>query len=446
MQDTCYVCSDQETKNNKFIDAKVCLCKGTIKMHWTCYYELLKQSAKCSICNITYLMNLGTIDKLTGKDFKIYNFNNIDNDLFVSRRTLIKYLMDMNMFDKSLYLIHTVSQRKFYSSEGKLMIEAEFINDIPNGKWKSFYDSGILKEKGTFDNGLKHGYWKTYYDRSGYIKSEGNYNHGKQTGTWKEYHESNGKLEMECIYINDRKEGIYKKYFPSGSIESEGTYMPVTKSWSIQNQSIQYEYYDSLGKIKKITKWKGVIRKEKNYNLDGSVRIEIWYSLAVRGSPRAVYAKFYHKCGKLRSKGPLKELSNKIKTHGHWKYYYESGALKEEGPYVNGLAEGHWKYYYESGALQKEGPYVNGLAEGHWKYYYESGALQKEGPRLNSSAEGHWKYYYESGALKEEGPRLNSSAEGHWKYYYESGALKEEGLYTNGDKTGKWIKYSYSEY
>jgi antitoxin component YwqK of YwqJK toxin-antitoxin module len=50
-------------------------------------------------------------------------------------------------------------------------------------------------------------------------------------------------------------------------------------------------------------------------------------------------------------------------------YYYESGDLMCEIPYVNGERHGIAKEYYESGALEWEIPYVNEKEHGVEKHY-----------------------------------------------------------------------------
>lgn len=415
--DNCYVCFDQETKDNKYMNVKACLCKGTIKVHWSCYLELLNISKKCSICNLKYQLDIDVTrtDDNNSKEVPSHILQYLNSDE-PTKKAIAKFLLNLYR-EHSICLVKTVCYKKFYSINGTLIKEGELINDIPNGKWKFYYESGCLKEKGIYDNGLRHGYFKFYYDGSGHIKEEGNYKNNKKDGFWKTYHET-CKLQLECNYINDMKDGSYKEYDYDGRILEEGIYIICGRSNFTSNQT-SYEYYDS-GKIKKITKITGgiqSIRKEKHFNEEGILSHEIWqrgFSLAF---DKWIYWKTYHPNGNLKSKGPLKYVNDKIKRHGPTKYYYESGGIEEEGWLINGERHGHWKTYYESGTLKDEGPYDHGIFNGYWKEYYESGALKEEGPYVNGTGNGHWKIYYESGALKEEGPYVNGIASGIWKEY-----------------------------
>jgi len=101
------------------------------------------------------------------------------------------------------------------------------------------------------------------------------------------------------------------------------------------------------------------------------------------------------------------------------KTYYESGALCDEIPYVNGKRHGIKKCYYASGALWDESPYVNGKKHGIVKSYYESGALRDETPFVNGNIHGIAKSYYESGDLKQEAPYVNGKRHGIEKSYEE---------------------------
>src|SRR5574343_63096 len=70
-------------------------------------------------------------------------------------------------------------------------------------------------------------------------------------------------------------------------------------------------------------------------------------------------------------------------------YYYGSGALMWETPYINGNAHGVDKWYYESGALMEEVLYINGKAHGVEKTYYRSGALAGTATYKNGKLVGY---------------------------------------------------------
>src|SRR5688500_7378121 len=48
---------------------------------------------------------------------------------------------------------------------------------------------------------------------------------------------------------------------------------------------------------------------------------------------------------------------------GLWRFWYETGVIKEESEYHNGLLHGRVAYYYENGQLMDEGYFFNGLPD-----------------------------------------------------------------------------------
>lgn len=55
-------------------------------------------------------------------------------------------------------------------------------------------------------------------------------------------------------------------------------------------------------------------------------------------------------------------------------YWYDNGALREEGPYADDNKHGKWKeYYYPSGALKAEGYFKNGSKVGQWRKFDAEG-------------------------------------------------------------------------
>jgi uncharacterized protein len=61
-----------------------------------------------------------------------------------------------------------------------------------------------------------------------------------------------------------------------------------------------------------------------------------------------------------------------------YKEYYESGQLKEEILYANGLITGVKKEYFENGKLKREEPYLDWVLNGEVKEFYESGKLKRK--------------------------------------------------------------------
>ena len=96
-----------------------------------------------------------------------------------------------------------------------------------SGTCKSYYSSGILKEKGKFKNGLK--------------KSEVKFRKGKEDGLFRSYY-TNGKMEIQCFYLKGLMQGDYIEYHDNGAIRVQGEVID-SKRIGVWN------YLDPNGKI-----------------------------------------------------------------------------------------------------------------------------------------------------------------------------------------------------
>ena len=87
-----------------------------------------------------------------------------------------------------------------------------------------YYPNGNLKEKGNFINDLKNGYWESYFE-SGILSASMNYAQGKLQGEYVDYY-LDGRLEGKGNYLNDKQEGVwlYIFYLNEEVIESRGTF------------------------------------------------------------------------------------------------------------------------------------------------------------------------------------------------------------------------------
>ena len=69
---------------------------------------------------------------------------------------------------------------KIYISDGTLIFEGEYIDNIKNGKGKEYYwGSGKLEYEGEYLDGKKNGKFKEYYE-NGNLKTEGELIYGKK--------------------------------------------------------------------------------------------------------------------------------------------------------------------------------------------------------------------------------------------------------------------------
>ncbi|MDD2382939.1 MAG: toxin-antitoxin system YwqK family antitoxin [Sulfurospirillaceae bacterium] len=135
----------------------------------------------------------------------------------------------------------------------------------------------------------------------------------------------------------------------------------------------------------------------------------------------------------VRDDGVLIETKTQKPANGIGEIFYESGKLKSETPFKNGLRDGLGKSYYESGKIRSETPFRNDKTEGLKKEYYESGIVQTEVTFVNDIAEGITKFYYPSGKLQGESLFKNNKADGITKLYSPVGQLIRTIEFKEGD-------------
>lgn len=159
-----------------------------------------------------------------------------------------------------------------------------------------------------------------------------------------------------------------------------------------------------------------------------------WLLLALTASMLFANATNYYEYGDLevRNDGVLVEVQTKKPANGIGRFYYESGELKGETPFLNGLREGIGKIFYPSGKLKSETPFHDDKEEGVKKEYFENGKLQSEIPFHNDAAEGVAKIYYPNGAVQSETPFAHNLANGVSKLYTPNGTMMRSIEFKNG--------------
>ncbi len=282
---TCYICYEEEEKDNPLMTESPCLCSGSLKIHWSCYKQAYQMSLRnpnrekrgyCLSCNEPY--NVRTTDDMYFRDVNVRQVYN-NNGKLIEEFSYVYHGQGLIMhgryreYNPSNFKIITsglyennkkVGYWKEISCEagGYELIEmGNYEDDEREGIWtRERYNGGNKKDIGSYKKGVKHGHWDEYYQttRYGYIeyirqagtyvdgmqqgeftiydcynkvKSKGQYKDDQMTGKWLNYH-SNGSLQSEGFYENGQKQGVwttYKRYegkkLPHGLKLSQGSYL-----------------------------------------------------------------------------------------------------------------------------------------------------------------------------------------------------------------------------
>ena len=87
---------------------------------------------------------------------------------------------------------------KVFYSNGELKMEGNSTDGIKDGKWTSWYETGMIWSETYFENGTKTGSTATWYP-NGNKRYEGFFKDGKESGKWA-YWDEQGNFVREVDY------------------------------------------------------------------------------------------------------------------------------------------------------------------------------------------------------------------------------------------------------
>ena len=90
--------------------------------------------------------------------------------------------------------------------------------DKPDGDFKDYYKTGILKEEGVYENKIREGVWKFYYS-SGKIATQCCFKNDLKEGEYLEYY-NNGQISTKEVFINDELHGNAKMWYENGVLKA----------------------------------------------------------------------------------------------------------------------------------------------------------------------------------------------------------------------------------
>jgi antitoxin component YwqK of YwqJK toxin-antitoxin module len=178
-EDLCYICYDEGSDLNPFIEKQVCACKGSIKCHQLCL-ELSKLVKKSK--NSFDTKNSFGVCSVCKKYYNVSTF--LDETIW-------------QIYEKEMYKIIT----GFKISNSIVVKHGEYY------KLNNTFYGYTINEKGRYYEDLKDGTWEKYYSYTDKLYSIENYNKGKKHGNFITYFENNEIYQSE-EYINDKLHGI----------------------------------------------------------------------------------------------------------------------------------------------------------------------------------------------------------------------------------------------
>ncbi|MDX9902679.1 MAG: toxin-antitoxin system YwqK family antitoxin [Bacteroidales bacterium] len=380
--------------------------------------------------------------------------------------------------------------QQFKYPNGNISSEGFIRNGKPDGYWKSYYVTGVLKSEGKRTSFLLDSIW-IFYDQAGDTTEKISYLLGKRNGYYLRYkkdpvhglyvHTSelyagdkkegvarifypDGKTRQTIPYINGRKDGLSREYDREGKII---TLLEYNNDFLISRERINQT--DAAGL--KQGEWLefypgGAIKTERNYRNDllhgyykeyderGRLLVTLLYDngkvtgTEIDNSAEIDIENRYDEAGKLIYSGPFKEgvpvgIHREYNSDGTVRIasiYNDNGVLISEGIVDDeGNRNGPWKDFSADGTLIAEGAYVNSRRTGTWKFYNASGKLEQAGSYSNGRIDGTWRWYYPEGELLREEDYYQGRRDGQYTEFTRTGEVIARGEYADGERNGEWI-------
>ena len=384
----------------------------------------------------------------------------------------------------------------FRYPNGAVSSEGLMKNGRPEGFWKSYYITGIIKSEGKRTNFLLDSIW-IFYDQAGDTLEKINFLFGKKNGWYYKYKKEPGKgvyVWSRELFAGDRKEGTAYIYYPDGKIQQTITYNDgrkegLSKEFDKDGNLITLLEYNndfliSRERINRLDnqgmkqgEWKefypnGSVRAErtfrddlmhgyyKEYDNRGKLVLTMLYENGsivksnVEDEPDIEIENKYDDNNKLVYSGPFR---NKVPVGVHREFgpdgkvtnafvYNDNGLLLSEGIVdESGNRNGKWKDLYPDGKIQAEGQYADNRRSGIWKFYNMSQKLEQTGGYNNGRPDGLWKWYYDSGAILREEEYFQGQRDGLCTEFSETGEIIAQGEYSDNERNGIW-KYKSGDF
>ena len=379
--------------------------------------------------------------------------------------------------------------QQFKYPNGNISSEGYIRNGKPDGYWKSYYVTGVLKSEGKRTSFLLDSVW-VFFDQAGDTTEKISYLLGKRNGYYVKYQKDpvyGLYVYSTELFAGDRKEGVARIYYPEGKIRQTIPYVNgkkdgLSREYDREGKIITLLEYNndfliSRSRInhtdatgRKQGEWldfypDGAIRAERNYRDDqlhgyykeydekGKLLVTLLYENGkVTGTDADNSAQIdienrYDDSGRLIYSGPFREgipvgIHREFNADGTVKnarIYNDNGVLISEGIVdEGGNRRGAWKDYSPTGVVTAEGSYTESRRTGTWKFYNAEGKLEQAGSYLNGRIDGTWRWYYPSGELLREEDYFQGRRDGTYTEYTRTGEIIAQGTYADGERNGDW--------
>lgn len=378
---------------------------------------------------------------------------------------------------------------QFRYPNGTVSSEGYIRNGKPDGYWKSYYVTGVLKSEGKRTSFLLDSVW-VFFDQSADTTEKINYLLGKRNGYYYKYQKDpvyGTYVYSTELFAGDKKEGIARIYYPDGKLkqtipysggkkdglsrefDEEGkviTLLEYNNDFLISREKINFTDAAGLKQGEWLDFWPdGTVKTERNYRDDllhgyykeydqkGKLLVTLLYDNGkvtgtdIDNSAEIDIQNRYNEAGKLIYSGPFKDgvpvgIHREYNDDGTVKnahIYNDNGVLISDGVVdEGGNRNGQWKDYSAGGVVIAEGAYSDNRRTGTWKFYNESEKLEQAGSYSNGRIDGTWRWYYPEGELLREEDYYQGKRDGQYTEYTRTGEIIAQGTYADGERNGEW--------
>jgi len=383
---------------------------------------------------------------------------------------------------------------QYFYPNGQVSSEGTIRDGKPDGYWRTYYVTGVIKSEGKRTNYLLDSTWN-FYNQSGELVEAISYNIGEKNGYSISYRYDNPvnpgqrTLVSRELYVNGKKEGHSYYYYPTGELRQIIYYRDNKKhglAREFNKDSVlitALEYNDNyLIDRERVNRKDNQGRKQgtfREYYENGQLKTEAnyldnqlhGYVREFDGSGQLVVALRYER-GQIVEEvdEDLKELLDMKSTYdeqgrliftggfkegvpvGIHRFYDTTGTVtnahlyNEIGQKISegiideqGRRVGEWIDFYGTGEVKAQGQYVDNQRSGKWTFYFRSGGIEQTGRFQRGRFQGLWVWYYPDGSTWREESYFNGREDGLFIEYGPEGEILSEGNYISGEKDGEWI-------
>jgi len=238
--------------------------------------------------------------------------------------------------DKQVHFETKIKNHKFdsifrgYYPDGKLFVEWNLKNGIPEGKYALMNPNGTVNESGYYKDGKEYGAWIVNSNTGQPVEEfeyDGSGTKYKNQNVKKEFYPETGKLKSSNTYRNGRQNGLQQTWFKNGQLSGR---------YESRNDTTVglYEAYWENGKASRKTAYDIKGRKEgtdEGWHENGNKNYEQIYLNNKKEGP----AKGWWKNGKLRYTG----FYNNDQTDSLWVMYDSTGKETNRMNYRKGTKQ-----------------------------------------------------------------------------------------------------------